>query len=349
MLPPPPPPPSPIVAGVNLDTLLSPPTADERTLINAELTQRSQAVVPEGFRIESQNSGEDATVQVVSFTSPFPAGLGRCYGAVRIPPIPSGSAKRLPILLVIPAGEGSVSTAQFLTTGPYTQLGEAFIQVIFAAPGATLRNGSREFDSSPMPGSFFSLYDYEVDLVRALMQSVLDSQSDIVDLSRIGYVGFGRGGTVAFLLASRPLSSAYPFQAKSIAALAPFADYTAPSFRNVVRRVLLDQRPQFPGIESIAERYIRPLRDRERPRADVREAFLRWSPVFDAPSVSSVFLRHGEGDIVIGSDHSDRLASVLSGENYLSVTEQTHEGLFEDQGVRRSVANFLLREVAGED
>ena len=242
----------PVVAGVNLDTLLAAPTAAERSAVLTELGQRAEAVVPEDFAVVTTSGGSGPRVQVVSFTSPFPAGVGRLYGAIRVPARPPGSHERLPVLVVVPEGEGDVSTAGFLTDGPYAELGEAFIQVLLAPPGASLHAGSTAYESEPLPEAFTSLYDYEVDLTRALLKAALGEHVAVADAERIGYAGFGRGGTVALLLAARPASPTYPFDPVAVAAVAPFTDYAAPSFRNVVSRLLRDQSPPFPGSADLA-------------------------------------------------------------------------------------------------
>lgn len=332
-----------VVAGVNLDTLLAEPTAAERSAVLDELGQRAEAVVPQDFEVEATFSDGEASVRVVSFTTPSPSGAGRFYGALRIPEMPPGSPARRPVLAVIPAGEGDVHADDFLTSGPFTDLGEDFVQVLFAPPGASLHADGAEYASEPLSEAFTSLYDYEVDLTRALLDAALDEHAGDVDPERIGYVGFGRGGTVALLLATRPDSPAYDFAPQTVVALAPFTDYAAPSFRAVVRDLLLDRASAFPGSADLAERYLLPLREVELPMEDVREALIRRSPVYSADALPALYLRHGTADLVIGSDHSARLADAAPGDlNVELFPEFGHDDLLADEGVQHSLATYLL-------
>ena len=332
-----------VVAGVNLNRLLAAPTSAEREAVAAALGQRAEAVVPQGFAVEATFGDGAATVEVVSFTTPAPAEAGRLYGAVRLPATPPGSPARLPVLVVVPDGDGDVGAEDFLAAGSFAELGEAFVQVVLAPPGATLRAGGTAYASEPLPDAAPVLYDYEVDLARALLAAVLDAHAGAVDRERIGTVGFGRGGTVALLLAARPDGPAYDFAPRAVAALAPFTDYAAPSFRSVVRNVLLDRTTMFPGADDLAARYLVPLRELELPMEDVREALLRRSPRYFADALPDLFLRHGTADLTIGSDHSARLADAAPAEvNIELLPDVGHEELLADENVQRALATYLL-------
>lgn len=332
-----------VVAGVNLNRLLAAPSTAERDAVEAALRQRAEAVVPQGFAVEATFGDGAATVEVVSFTTPAPPGTGRLYGAVRLPDTPPGSPERFPVLVVIPEGEGDVGADDFLTAGPFADLGEAFVQVLLAPPGTTLRAGGTAYASEPLPDAAPVLYDFEVDLTRALLGAVLDAHAGDVDPERVGAAGFGRGGTVALLLATRPAGPAYDVAPRAVAALAPFTDYAAPSFRSVVRGVLLDQTTAFPGADDLAARYLVPLRELALPMEDVREALLRRSPLYFAGALPDLFLRHGTADLTIGSDHTARLADAAPGEvNIELLNDVGHDELLADENVQRALATYLL-------
>lgn len=332
-----------VVAGVNLNRLLAAPSPAERDAVETALRQRAEAVEPQGFVVEATLDDGAATVEVVSFTTAAPAGAGRLYGAVRLPDAPPGSSERFPVLVVVPDGEGDVEAADFLTAGPFTDLGESFAQVLLAPPGATLRAGGTTYPSEPLPDAAPVLYDYEVDLTRALLAAVLDAHAGDVDSERIGAAGFGRGGTVALLLAARPDGPAYDFDIQVVAALAPFTDYAAPSFRSVVRGLLLDHSPTFPGADDLAAHYLVPLRELALPMEDVREALLRRSPLYFADALPDLFLRHGTADLTIGSDHSARLADAAPAEvNIELFPDLGHDELLADENAQRALVTYLL-------
>lgn len=331
----------PIVAGVDLDRLLAPPTPAEHKAVADTFAARAQALVPEDVRLEATRSDGEATLEVLSFS--VPGGTGRFYGAVHLPATPPGSQERLPLLVVVPSEEDAVRPDDFLTERAFAGVGDAFVQVLFAPPGRALAVGETTYTSAALPASLPALYDYEVDLTRAFLKTVFDRHEDELDDERIGAVGFGRGGTVALLLAARPASAVYPFAPAAVAALAPFTDYAAPSFRTVVRDLLLDRPSPFPGAEDLATRYLRPLRDRLLPVEDVREALLRRSPLYFSDALPDVLLLHGSADAVIGSDHTARLVDhVRSRATFDFLSEVGHDALFEDPVAQSVLASYLL-------
>lgn len=336
--PPPPEPESPIVAGVDLDVLLAPPTSADLQAITNNLAERAEDVVLLSTQFEEAHRYGGATLRVFSFGTAYPGGLGRMYGAVWVP----DAEGPVPVLVVVPDGDGDVSLDDFLTSGPFTTVGETFAQVVFVPPGSALRIGGATYTGGPFQGPAHVLSDFEVDLTRAFLRDLLAPSGSPLDAGRIGYVGFGRGGSVALLMATRPALPNASFAPRVVAALAPFTDYTAPSFRNVVRRLLLDQQPEFPGSEDLAKRVLHPLRDGERSMGDARRDLLRRSPIFWAGALPSLYLRHGADDFVIGSDHSARLADAVPTVNIEIFPEMGHSALLYDENVRRNLANHLM-------
>lgn len=331
-------PPSPIVAGVDLDVLLAPPTSADLQAITNNLAERAENVVLLSTQLEEVHRYEGATLRVLSFGAAYPGGLGRMYGAVRVP----DADGPVPVLVVVPDGEGDVSLDDFLTSGAFTTVGETFAQVVFVPPGSALRIGGATYTGGPFQGPAHVLSDFEVDLTRAFLRTLLVSSGSPLDAQRVGYVGFGRGGSVALLMATRPALPNASFAPRVVAALAPFTDYTAPSFRNVVRRLLLDQLTEFPGGEDLARRVLHPLRDGERSMGDARRDLLRRSPIFWAGALPSLYLRHGADDFVIGSDHSARLADAVPTANIEIFPEVGHSALLYDENVRRNLATYLM-------
>ena len=349
----PPPPPSgdddSIVAGVDLDVLLAPPTSEERNQAAVDFATRALSVLPEDVTTESEQDVDGATLRVISYAAPS-VGTGRFYGLVRLPDRPPGSQLHLPVLVVAPDGSGPVRPSSLFTEGPFAPLGDASIQIMPVAPGRTLEFGDATYTSSTLPDAFFAPFDYEVDLARALVKLVLDDPANRADAERIGAVGAGRGGTVALHLAARPASPAYDFDVRAVAALGPFTDYAAPSFRNTVRRLLLDESVPFPAADAIAARYLLPLRDRMLPLEDVREALVRWSPRYFADALPETLLRHAKPDIVIGTDHSERLSVMLSGRvNFVALEDTRHDLLLEDARVQATLVSFLFDQVVDGD
>lgn len=333
---------SPVVAGVDLDRLLAPPTEVERGAAADMLAERARTVVPEDVRLEATLSDGGATIEVLSFTTPVAA--GRLHGAVRLPATPPGSQALLPVLVVIPSDEEAVALGAFLAEGAFAELGETFVQALFIPPGTALAVGDTAYTSAPLPAALPALYDYEVDLTRAFLKSAIERHEDDLDTERMGYVGLGRGGTVALLLATRPASPSYSFAPAAVAALAPFTDYAAPSFRPVVRDLLLDRPSPFPGADDLAARYLHPLRDLLLPMEDVREALLRRSPLYVADALPDVFLLHGTDDFVIGSDHSARLVErVRDRATFEFLPETGHDALFANPAAQFALASYLLR------
>lgn len=349
------PPPSPtpvddIVEGVDLDPLLAPPTAEERAEVSLDFAERGRDLVPVDTRTEATSRVEGGTLHILSFAIPDLAGAARFYGIARLPELPPGSALRLPVLALAPADASAFGSDDFLTTGAYATLGESFVQVLAIPPGGTFQTTRATYRSADLPAAFLSVYDYEVDLARAALKAALAVHADTVDPARIGYVGFGRGATVMLLMATRPGTPAYPFAPLAVAALAPFTDYAAPSFRSVVRSILRDGSPRFPGSAALGERVLHPLRDRALPLPDAREVLLRIAPLYAADRLPSVFLRHGANDNVIDSDHTERLISLVRDRASSEILPNlTHRTLFEDLEVQQSLARYLTDEVAGGD
>lgn len=340
-----------IVAGVNLTDLLDArPTSEERTAVAAEWAARAATVEPVAFRVESETAQEGATVRVVSFgvagLDPALAEAGSFFGALRIPDRPPGEPGNPPLVVVFPEqADDAASLDDFLTDGPYAPLGEAFVQVLIALPGAQLQVGGTTYASRVLPETLPAFLDYEIDLARALLLAALPE----ADAERLGAVGFGIGAARALLLAERPVSPLYPFALRAVADLAGFTDFRAPSFRDVVRRVLRDEPTAFPGADALAALVLVPLRERILPLEDARRALLLRSPVYFAAGLPQVFIRHGEVDIVIGDDHSARLiGEVRARANFEILPDAGHEEVFADFGVQQALARFLQETVADE-
>ncbi|MDX1532529.1 MAG: hypothetical protein R3362_13450, partial [Rhodothermales bacterium] len=247
--------------------------------------------------------------------------------------------------VVFASGTDGVGAADFLTGGAYEALAGQAVQVILAPPGESLRAAGRTVTSRPLPAGLGAVYDYEVDVARALLRAVLNAEPR-ADAGRVAAVGFGRGATDALLLAERPTSSLYPFTVRAAAALAGFTDYTARPFREVLRNLLLDRPTVFPGGEALAEAVLDPLREGVLPLEDARLALLRRSPAYFTDALPPLFLRHSTSDAVVSSTHADLLLDRiddLDRVDYEPVSGVSHEGLFARPEVQQALALFLER------
>ncbi|MGB5354625.1 MAG: hypothetical protein WBN32_13510, partial [Woeseia sp.] len=291
-VPPLPAPPDSIVAGVNLNRLFAAPTGNERIAVRSDWSARDlQLPARYNFTREPDLTGPDGEELHVYAGREPGSGAVFFYGLVRLPIRNPGDVRTRATLLVLPDGEAGTSDhALRVGSLPFgTEIHEEFVYVTMAYRGETLRAGGETFTPDTTPWA----YDLEVDDALALIDHVVGAEI-LADAGRIGVLGVGRGGGVGLLAEFRTNDF------DIVIDIAGPANFFASSFRSKTEGVLTHgMTGSFPGLQSIADRVLFPLRDGDITMAEARLALLRRSPSHFVGPPPFIFVAHGGQDFVV--------------------------------------------------
>lgn len=335
-------PPDSVIAGVNLNQLFSDPTGAERAAVQTLWSTRNhQLPVSYNFTLEATLTGSDgAELKVYAGREPGSGGVF-FYGLVRLPIRLPGDVRQRATLLVLPDGDNGVSDGLISSGGlPFrSDIHEEFVYAMVAYRGETLRVGNQTFT----PDAIQSAYDLETDDALAFVEHVYGSEL-LADPNRVGVLGIGRGGGVALLAASR--SSSFDL----VIDIAGPANFFSESFKTKTRSILTNGvAGSFPGLQSLADQVIFPLRDGSLSMADARVALLQRSPSHFVSPPPFIFVAHGILDFVVHIDHSRSIGSIAGTPSalYLEVEEAGHTTILSDNEVVSLMTNFLVEHLIG--
>ena len=161
------------------------------------------------------------------------------------------------------------------------------------------------------------------------------------DVSRVAFVGAGRGGTVALLAAPAGTVDA-------VVSLGAVTDLFAGSFVDLARTTLAGGTPDPTptGLPVLVDPVI-DLRNGTAPLAEARVRLADLSParLRAADRLPAVLALHGDGDDAVGPDHLDALVDALAGRAGPPATFALVEGAGRDllsrPAVQSQIAGFL--------
>jgi len=283
-----------IVAGVDLNQLFAPPTAQERQQVLDEWAMRDVAArnVQEVARAPLALGGVPVTLQILQHTVQGQ----RHVGAVVIPDSLQASA---PVLVWLHGGDAGVR----LETDVWPLVNSLdlrrFVLVIPAFRGEALVYQGLTFPAEGVRNP----WEGDVDDALALLNVVL-ARVPMADSKRIVAFGMDRGATVALLMAVRDA------RIQTAIGVAGLTDFFGAFMQQVVEEALRGTVRPVPGLAAFGEQVLVPLRDGTLSMAEARRALLRRSPVWFADRLPAGQWHHGRRDPVIPVAEAERLASV---------------------------------------
>jgi dipeptidyl aminopeptidase/acylaminoacyl peptidase len=289
-----------IIEGVNLTELFAPPTSAELAAITADWETRDVSAQGVDTVAEATLTVEtfDVTVRAVSHTV---EGV-KHYGAIMVP---DGAATgSLPILLYAHGGDSGVNIDDTLPLLPFL-LGEDAGKFVFVAPSFRAEklvfNDVRYVSEGPP-----SPWDRDVDDALALINVAIETTPQ-ADPTRVGVLGFSRGGGVALLMAERD-----PDIDVVVEFFGP-TDFHGPFVQGIVEEALVGDLRDLPGLDFLNATYIQPLKNGDLTIAEVRPEITRRSAVYWAELLPSTQIHHGINDETVAVSQAERLIEVLDG------------------------------------
>lgn len=287
-----------IVAGVNVTALFAPPSASERLAVQQDWASRD--VVPHDITlVDSAHLSlgfAKASVRIVSFQVD---GILE-YGGIIVPD--SAKLGQTPVLVYCHPGDAGENVNQVLSIIPYA-LGATsgdFIYVIpsFRGEDLTFQGIAHHSAGEPSP------WDRDVDDARALLTATLSTTPE-ADSTRVGAVGFSRGGCVAMLLGERDtrIDLAVDFFGPT--------DFFSEFTQGVVEDALQDSLRDLPGLADLDDQVIQPLKNEQITIAQARSEILRRSPVYFLDRLPPTQGHHGTIDDIVPVSEALRLQQAL--------------------------------------
>lgn len=319
-----------IVAGVDLDVLFSAPTSSEISAVEADWEARDVAATDVEVVLDSvvSVSGVDLRVRIVSHT----VGGVLHYGAVLVDTTLAGPA---PVLVYAHGGDGGASVDDVLFLLPF--LGDTPSQFVWVVP--SFRSEPLEFGSDTWTSEGpASPWDRDVDDALSLLEVAFEIEP-VADDSRVGVLGFSRGGGVGLLMGIRD-----PRVDRVIEFFGP-TDFFGPYVQEVTEEALLGSPRDLPGLGYLDQTYIQPLSRGEVTVAQVRDQLVRRSAVLFARRLPAVQIHHGTADTVVDVSQAESLISALEG---LGRSEPDFEAWLYEGGTHNplSLANSIPRTIA---
>lgn len=286
-----------VAGGIDLDLLFAPPTSSEIASVSADWSARTTTA--EGVVVELDTTVSvlalEARVRVVSHVVD---GTVRHYGAVITPPTLSAPA---PVIVYAHGGDSGIELDQVLFTVP--ALGDAADEFVWIVPSfrsETLSFGSDRWTSEGAA----SPWDRDVDDAMALLDVTFDVEPQ-ADSTRVGVLGFSRGGGVGLLMSVRDdrIDRVVDFFGPT--------DFFDEYVQDVVEEVLDGSLRELPGIEVLNSDFIQPLRNGQTDIPSVRLELVRRSTVLFADRLPAVQIHHGTADEVVAVSQAESLIAAL--------------------------------------
>ena len=342
--------PGEVVAGVDLAALFAAPTVAERDSVAARLARTGGTDAPRAVRIEATQLATDTdATRYVLLTLTVEGGQTAAFGLARIPSNAFGAGAPLPVLVLLPDGDGRTSEAAFLTGQVAAGLDRETVQIALAARGAGLTSrgvGPQQSSSTAvvrrpdLPAG-----PYRADILDVLALADLLGTVPRADLSRVALVGVGRGGAVALLAAERR-----PGRFRAVASLGAPTSLFDPTVRAAVRNELLGlSRVNLPAVDAL----LAPVRALRAGEVSLDEARLRLLDLSAAPfadRLPATLAFHADPDDVVPTAHLDRLreqgeGSLGARRRFVRVPEGRHEALLATNDVTGVLATFLTEQL----
>lgn len=296
---------------VDFDRLFAAPTDDERAAVRAEWAARTVdgSYDPGAVNVAYDDDLLEDGSRVLIIEHTTGASSNVHHGAVRVP----AGAGPFPVIVVHHGGDQGLDLMQHLDIvaggddSPMAGLGNAAIVVFPTYRAETMRStplGELASGGSPSP------WDRDVDDSLALLNAVLEVLPDRADASRVGTVGFSRGGGVALLMAARPLPAGAPYTIRAVTEYFGPTDLFSPSFRNLAEAVTYMDNTIYellPGVLYLKNNVLRPLRFGEITYEEARLAALRRSASYFASDLPHTQAHHHRRDGVVPFEQFESL------------------------------------------
>ena len=322
---------------IDIDALFRPATAAEVAAVEAEWDSRnpSAAGVAEEYSTSSGLSGTRRTVHVFSHL----VDGNRHYGMALVPEGAAGVS--LPVLLYAHPGDRGVNLLE--VEAILAALGSAAAGYVIVVPSfrsETLTVGTRTFTSGGSP----SPWDRDVDDALALLDVALQEIA-VADASRIGVLGFSRGGGVGLLLGIR--DSRFDV----VVEIAGPTDFFGPYVRSIVEDAIAGQVAGVPGAEDLNEQFIEPFLAGTISEEQFRRELIRRSAVLFADRLPPTQVHHGTADDIVAVSQAESLGRALEDqpgrqEDELFLYPGAGHNPLEMIGIASRVATFLAEHLA---
>ena len=285
--------------GVDIDALFAPPSDAELQTIQADWATRN--VSPASVEVMVQDTMDGlGDVRSVAYVIGHDVAGVRHYGAI-VAPIREGG-EELPVLVYNHGGDEGVNVNESLALISLGLAGIAsdFVLVIpsFRSEVLTYEGVAYQSEGPASP------WDFDVDDALALLNVTLDLVT-VADESRLGVLGFSRGGGVSMLMAARD-----PRIAMVIQYFGP-SDFFVDSAREETVSALRGETRDLPGFDFLNENVIMPLQAGTLGLDAVRLEYIRRSPVYFANMLPLIQVHHGELDDIVSVEHARSLEGAL--------------------------------------
>lgn len=286
-----------VVAGVDLDVLFEPASVAEMAQVEAEWASRD--VSPVDVQILQTTSTTIAGVSVeVRIVGHLVDGV-RHYGAV-VTPVGFGAGEA-PVLVYAHGGDSGLNMNDAIG------IFELFPQVVseFVIVMPSFRDEPLQFGGQTwMSDGPASPWDRDVDDALALVNVALDIEP-AADASRMGVLGFSRGGAVGMLMALRDdrIDGVVDFFGPT--------DFFGPFVQEVFTEALLGSPRDLPGLDVLNERFVAPLAAGELTIDEVRLELVRRSPVLWARDLPRLQVHHGVADAIVPVSQTEHLMDAM--------------------------------------
>ncbi len=288
-----------IVAGVNLTELFQLPTAAEREDVLDDWTSRTHAAVEVSTVSQTSVSlgGTASTLRIVSHS----VGANTHFGAV-LSPDNAGSGT-LPVVVYLHGGDDGVDVSELLTVLPIA-LGSSQDDYVYLVPSfraEELRYSGVTYTSTGQA----SPWDRDVDDVLSLIDAAL-TIVPAADPERVGVVGFSRGACVAMIAGIRD-----PRIDLVIEFFGP-TDFFSPWSEDIFADALDGSLRDLPGLSTLNEDIIQPLKNGGLSNASARLEMLRRSPVYFVDMLPPTQAHHGTVDNVVPVTEAELLRAAFT-------------------------------------